>query len=342
MNNHQRLWVVALLCLLPLAASADMEDGLQHAGKDKGESTLLKIISVLLILTISLWFFFGLDGLVGTAKLLLIFYFGILLLVYFLQRSMIFPAPSYVSDPERTGGTVKQLAYAVPGVGNVSTLYFSGTGNVNSKILVFFHGNADQLGWGAADLGRRFHKKGYQFMGVEYPGYGLAKSGTISEANMCEAAERAMGYITGSHAEGGLGIDNRNIVLVGQSLGSTVVTHLATKGWGGGVVLISAFTSVADMSHLVLPSILFPTTLVKFLVKDPMDNLARAPKIAIPTKIIHGTRDSIVPFHMGQKLAQTITHADFDAVQDADHNNMFHPGFQVIQKMCDFVDGLGN
>lgn len=38
---------------------------------------------------------------------------------------------------------------------------------------VFFHGNGDQLGWGAAWLGPIFQQLGCAFYGVEYPGYGV-------------------------------------------------------------------------------------------------------------------------------------------------------------------------
>lgn len=56
---------------------------------------------------------------------------------------------------------------------------------------------------------------------------------------------------------------------------------------------------------------------------ERFDSLSKAGRVAVPTLIIHGTRDGIVPYAMGAKLAQALPHARLITVEGGDHDDLF-------------------
>ena len=92
---------------------------------------------------------------------------------------------------------------------------------LKKKVVVFFHGNGDDIAFVAPSLGYIFGRLGLGFCGVEYPGYGLAAEGTSqgpSESGAYAAAEEVL-----LHLETAKGIKRKQMVLAGQSIGACVV-----------------------------------------------------------------------------------------------------------------------
>jgi pimeloyl-ACP methyl ester carboxylesterase len=140
-------------------------------------------------------------------------YVAICVLLFALQRKLVFPAP--------------HSAGAVPCVPGTPT-------------VVFFHGNgecASDSEWLAHSLAPR----GIGFCAVEYPGYG-AMPGEPSEKGIYEAAEAVLKTLP-----------RDQIVLVGQSIGTGPAVEMAARGWGTKLVLISPFTSLGDVAQAHLP-----------------------------------------------------------------------------------------
>ena len=87
------------------------------------------------------------------------------------------------------------------------------------------------------------------------------------------------------------------IVLWGESLGSGVAVALAASTRSPGLMLEAPFTSAADVGARVywfLP--------VRLLMKDPFRSDLRIAKVTVPLLILHGARDSVVPFALGERL----------------------------------------
>ena len=126
------------------------------------------------------------------------------------------------------------------------------------------------------------------------------------EARPSEAAVVAAAEALLLHLEGEMGAPRDSIVLVGQSIGSGVALAMAEKGFGGGgLVLLSPFTSLVDMAAEVLPWLRPLLTAFPFFLRDRLDNASRARAAFAErrTLIVHGTRDEVVPFTQGQALA---------------------------------------
>ena len=195
--------------------------------------------------------------------IVLVPYLTILLALVAMQRSLIFPRPSHIAGGHDHG----KLVTLPPSGGEPSeedpgavALYMEGTSGASKAdvaTVMYFHGNADQIGWGGAYISQLLHKHASppSVYAVEYPGYALAATyGSPGETAIYAAAEAALQHLVKPVREGGLGVDRKDVVLFGQSIGGAVAVEMASRGWGErGLVLLSAFTSLPNMVDEAFP-----------------------------------------------------------------------------------------
>jgi pimeloyl-ACP methyl ester carboxylesterase len=160
---------------------------------------------------------------------------------------------------------------------------------------------------------------------VEYPGYPGA-SGAPSEESLLAAAEAALQHLTGA-----MKLDRSRLVLEGQSVGTGVAVAMAAKGWGTRLVLLSPYTSLPDVAASA-----FGWLPVRLLMRDRFDSKSRAADVKIPTLIVHGTDDEVIPFALGQELGTSILGAKFIAKQGRHHNDLWDDE-SVQDAVFDFV-----
>lgn len=79
---------------------------------------------------------------------------------------------------------------------------------------------------------------------------------------------------------------------------------------------ISAYTSVVDLA-----SAYYPWLPARWLVLDRYDSLGRAPSVTVPTLVVHGRLDPLIPSAMGEALAVALPQARF-VVVDRGHNDI--------------------
>lgn len=173
--------------------------------------------------------------------------------------------------------------------------------------VVHFHDNT-QTAEEALGFGRALHARGLGVVLMEYRGYGAAKGLDPSEQALVADAEVLLAAL----AARGIGADR--VLLSGRSLGTGVAAELARRGRGAALLLVAPFTSVVDLVREAAPW--SPASL---LVRDPFDTASKAAQIAVPTLVVHGDADEIVPFHMGEALASAIPHATLLRVAGATH-----------------------
>ena len=136
-----------------------------------------------------------------------------------------------------------------------------------------------------------FHRLGLSVLLFDYRGYGKSE-GSPSEAGTYRDAEAAYQYLTQTKK-----FPPENIILYGESLGNGVALETALRHPPRGLILDSAFTSIADMSHEI-----FPWLPARLLLATRYDNLAKIPGIRRPVLILHSRDDGVVPFEMGRRL----------------------------------------
>ncbi len=253
-------------------------------------------------------------------------------LAFVLQRPMMYPAPGVSVKPRASGATLLRVPY--PGAEAMSLPVYAlhWPAPSGAPTVVHFHGNAEQLA-DQATLGSELHNRGLGVYAVEYPGYGLAKKGSTTEASCYHAAETALGYL---HDK--LDVPPELTILQGQSLGTGVAVEMALRGHGARVTLIAPYTSIVDMAKRVFP--FFP---VRILAKDRYDNAAKAPQLKLPVLVVHGSQDEVIPASMGRRLADLLPLATLHVVDGGHHNDLFATGGdQLLDLIAEFSRSEGN
>ncbi len=184
-------------------------------------------------------------------------------------------------------------------------------GPPGARTIVHFHNNRDTAA-DAVGLAHELRERGLGVLLVEYRGYGLSRGAEPSEEGLYDDAEAALDGL----AARGVGPDH--VVLWGTSLGTGVAAEMARRGRGAALVMVAPYTSIPDLVTDVVP--ILPARL---LVPPQFDTLAKTPEIRVPTLVIHGDADEIVPFWMGTRLAAAIPGAHLLRVEGGRHGDLF-------------------
>jgi len=177
------------------------------------------------------------------------------------------------------------------------------------KTLVFFHGNA-------GDLRNRIYKLNLikdfdiNFLIVAYRGFS-GNEGKPSETGLYDDARSTLDWLKKQ------GVREDNIILYGESLGTGVSVEVAQNKKFAGIILESPFTSMVDAGkfyYFYLP--------VSLLLKDRYETVKKLKNIKIPILVMHGKKDKIVPFHMGQKVFEKANEPKFSYFPEEDDHMM--------------------
>ncbi|MBZ4419275.1 alpha/beta hydrolase [Myxococcus sp. RHSTA-1-4] len=255
-------------------------------------------------------------------SILAVCYLIVCVAAFTLQRSIIFPAPRAPIPLEENMGFSR-----LPLEDGRFVDVFHLPAPEGAATVVHFHGNGEQL-LDQLTLGERLHEWGLGFLAVEYPGYG-ASPGSPTEDGIYAAAEAALKLLRVQ------GVPAERTVLSGRSLGTGVAVEMARRGHGARVMLVSPYTSIADMANQVFPFL--PTAL---LVRDRFDTVSKAPEVKVPVLIIHGEQDTLIPVEMGRRLGTRFPRATLETVAGAGHNDVLErPGSKLMDRMAGFALG---
>jgi uncharacterized protein len=156
-------------------------------------------------------------------------------------------------------------------------------------LILYFHGNAGGLDL-RVERFRAIAKAGMGLLAIEYRGY-ASSTGSPSERGLKLDGEAAYAAAIAG------GVASERIVPLGESLGSGVAVALAARHKVGALVLDSPYSSIADVAaaaYWFVP--------VRALLRDPFRNDLLIDSVNVPTLIVHGTKDAVVPIRFGERL----------------------------------------
>ena len=130
------------------------------------------------------------------------------------------------------------------------------------------------------------------------------------------------------------GVQEKDIVIYGESLGTGVATHLSQNKNFGGLILETPFTSMIDAAK-----IFYPYIPVGLLLKDKFDNKSKIKNISIPVLIMHGEVDQIVPFFMGKKMYEIANEPKYSYFTKHD-NHMMEYDENLIKALNSFLKSI--
>lgn len=237
---------------------------------------------------------------------------------FLLQRKMLYyPEPAMVS-PSAAGVPEMRAVETRTEDGLTLTAWYAAAPK-GAPTIVLFHGNAGNLSHRAFKA-RLLIDAGFGVLLAGYRGYG-GNPGSPTEAGLYADGRAALAYLKDA------GVAPGTVVLYGESLGSGVATKLAAEQAAAGtpvkaVMLEAPFTSIPDVAahhYRILP--------FGLILRDRFDNKARIRAIGAPLFILHGRKDEVIPFLMGEALlAAARAPKDAAWIDGAHHNDLFEHG----------------
>ena len=193
------------------------------------------------------------------------------------------------------------------------------------KVIIRCHGNAEDMVESIGVL-EGLVNEGYTVASVDYPGYGLS-DGSPDEEGCYRNVHRLYDWLIEKR-----GFKPEEIIIDGFSIGTGPATELAATRPCGGLILEAPFLSAPRV-----------VTRVRILPIDPFPNLKRIGAVKCRVLMIHGTKDSVVPYSQGQALFKLANEPKrFVSVADCDHNEIAaEMGSEDYLKLIkDFADEL--
>jgi fermentation-respiration switch protein FrsA (DUF1100 family) len=197
--------------------------------------------------------------------------------------------------------------------------------------VLFCHGNAGNISHRLETLDI-FRGLNLSVLIFDYRGYGLSQ-GRPSEEGTYRDAAAAWQYLTGTR-----GVDPREVVIWGRSLGGAVAAQLAAGKPCAGLILESSFADIRTLGARLYPYL--PIRLISRYRYPTAQNASRA---LCPIMIIHSPEDDLIAYSHAEDIFEAAPEPKRLLTIRGDHNGGFLLSGEVYTQAVDaFVtDVLG-
>ena len=238
--------------------------------------------------------------------ILLIVYISVVVFLFFYQRKLLYhPSENNYLDETQLNHTIEKTF--IQSNEKLVSWYFKK--NPKFKTILFFHGNAGKLDNRVYKL-NELSKLELNYLIVAYRGFS-GNAGKPTESGLYEDANFAKIWLNKN------GVKDKDIIIYGESLGTAVAIDLASRYNFSGIILESPFTSMLDLAQKYYP--IFP---VKLILKDRYESRKKLNYIKSPVLVMHGKKDKIVPFYMGEQILEALSSPKFSYFNDNDDHMM--------------------
>jgi fermentation-respiration switch protein FrsA (DUF1100 family) len=195
-------------------------------------------------------------------------------------------------------------------------------------VILFAHGNAGNLSHRREMLEELRDRQQVSVMIFDYRGYGRSE-GKPREAGLLQDARAARQWLSQR-----TGVPERDIVLMGRSLGGGVAVDLAANDGAAGLILVSTFNSLVDVAEHHVPWL--PA---EKLMVNRLDSLSKIDGYHGPLLQTHGDRDRVVPYEYALELfGKANSPKQFVMVAGGGHNHPLSDEFHSA--LDEFFDSL--
>ncbi|HKO41996.1 MAG TPA: alpha/beta hydrolase [Pyrinomonadaceae bacterium] len=163
----------------------------------------------------------------------------------------------------------------------------------SNATIIYFHGNGGNIG-NVAWVGKNLAERGYDALLFDYRGYGRSEGDVDSEKELNIDGDAAYNYIVNVR-----GVKPHDVVLFGQSLGTTVAVDVASRRPCAALVLESGLSSAADLAAHAFPWIPRP---LYTLAQNRFESARKLGQVRSPVLVVHGDPDSVIPTEHGREL----------------------------------------
>ncbi len=228
--------------------------------------------------------------------------------IYFLQQYLIFQPVLLSENYEYSfNDSFEEIDFEVEN-GLINSLYFCSNVDSIRGVILYFHGNADNLKrW--SQYREVFLARGYDILMMDYRGFGKSR-GKIDEANFYKDARVVYNWLSTQFPA-------KEIVLYGRSLGTAMAAELATHVDAKSVILETPFDNVINVILYRYPIYL------PFELDYQFPNYQFVKNIETPIYILEAENDKVVPNLCTENLRPLLKSSDkYIVVEGAGHKNM--------------------
>ncbi len=256
----------------------------------------------------------------------------VVLVVQAVENWIVFRPPRYpqgFTPPERVGLRVEEVWLTAKDGVKLNAWFLPSPSS--RKVLLWLHGNGEYLGYGIGRL-QVYSALGANILALDYRGYGKS-GGSPDEMGVYRDADAAY-----DHLVAGRNVRPEDIFIFGHSLGGAVAIDLASRRKCGGLIVESAFTTARDMARRI-----FRIPLFVYLARSRYECQAKISQVGAPVLLVHGTRDTVCPFSMGQRLFEAAPEPKiFLPVEGAGHNDVLEVGGNLYLKQLGAFMGVSS
>ena len=152
--------------------------------------------------------------------------------------------------------------------------------------------------------------------------------GKPSESGLYEDALAAKKWLNSKE------IEDKDLILYGESLGSAIAITLAKDNSFSGMILESPFTSMESLAKQY-----YPYLPVKILLKDKFNSIEKLNMNKAPLLVMHGKKDKIVPFSMGKKMYSEYKSQKYSYFEEND-DHMMDFNENLVRSIKLFINNL--
>ena len=269
----------------------------------------------------------ALSWLFKALRMVTLAYFGVLLVMLFLENWLIYPAPRYPDGDWEAAHLPHEDVHFTSADGTRLHGWFVEHPQPRAVVL-YCHGNGEHIAYNDQFLKMLRDKLRVSVFAFDYRGYGRSE-GQPFETGILADAEAAQAWVATR-----TGLAPTDIVLMGRSIGGGVAVHLASKNGARGLILESTFSSLPDVAARQ-----FPWLPVRWLMKNRYDSRRKIADYRGPLLQSHGDCDELVPMQLGKELfAAAAGPKEFYCVGGGDHNCMQPPDY--YRKLDEFLGSL--
>ena len=239
-----------------------------------------------------------------------VIYVLVLLAMWRLQERIVWQPPRLAVYPD---GDARRIEYESDD-GQPLFAYLIGDPARARGLIIAYHGNADLAAWVVPWAAEVERLTGWAVLVPEYRGYGGLEGSPDYPSSQRDA--RA----TYRLARERLGLNASRIALYGHSLGSAIATELAREHAPAVLILEAPFTSARDMARGMLAPV---AAVWSAIARVHFDTRAEVAKMDVPTWVVHGEGDGVVPVRMGRAVhAAARVPGELLLVRGAGHNDV--------------------
>jgi len=197
----------------------------------------------------------------------------------------------------------------------------------SKNILIIFHGNGMNMFEAFSIYKKEVENNKINVLFPEYPGYSIYESPSSTQKSLDDSLI-IYDYIL-KHIKN---IKEKNIYILGRSLGTGLAVYLSSERNPAGVFLISPYTTFAEVAKKLQ---------TEELNKDLSNHLRSIDyinKVKSPLLIIHGKQDQLIDYHEASKLYEKYNgkNKEIKLIEEMDHNDVYN--FNLEKYIIDFVN----